>query len=60
MEYQPPLSFIDPLTKLSHNFCVKISPGVDLWRLDFDCEIKAQMPVDIDEKFDLKLLVRFN
>jgi len=40
-EYIPPLSFIDELLKLCPNLCVKISPGTDLNRIRYDCDIEV-------------------
>ncbi len=40
-EYIPPLSFIDELLKLCPNLCVKISPGTDLDRIRYDCDIEV-------------------
>jgi uncharacterized protein YdeI (YjbR/CyaY-like superfamily) len=40
-EYQPPLSFVDQLPKISPNICVKISPGADLNRIKYDCDIEV-------------------
>lgn len=40
-EYIPPLSFVDDLLKLSPNLCVKISPGTDLDRIGYDCDIEV-------------------
>ena len=40
-EYVPPLSFIDELLSLCPNLCVKISPGTDLDRIRYDCDIEV-------------------
>ncbi len=40
-EYIPSLSFIDELLKLCPNLCVKISPGTDLDRIKYDCDIEV-------------------
>ena len=40
-EYAPPLSFVEELQKLSPNICVKISPGTDLDRIKYDCDIEV-------------------
>jgi hypothetical protein len=40
-EYIPQLSFIDELLKLCPNLCVKISPGTDLDRIRYDCDIEV-------------------
>ncbi|MBC8463219.1 hypothetical protein H8D76_02555 [Candidatus Bathyarchaeota archaeon] len=40
-EYVPPLSFIDELLTLCPNLCVKISPGTDLDRIRYDCDIEV-------------------
>ena len=40
-EYQPPLSFVEQLQEISPNICVKISPGADLNRIKYDCDIEV-------------------
>ncbi|MES0325688.1 MAG: hypothetical protein ABUK18_07390 [Candidatus Bathyarchaeia archaeon] len=40
-EYIPRLSFIDELLKMCPNLCVKISPGTDLDRIKYDCDIEV-------------------
>lgn len=40
-EYIPPLDFIHKLLRLSPNLCVKISPGTDIQRIKYDCDIEA-------------------
>jgi len=40
-EYIPPLSFLDELLKLCPHLCVKISPGTDLDRIKYDCDIEV-------------------
>lgn len=40
-EYIPPLSFTKELLKLCPNLCVKISPGTDLDRIKYDCDIEV-------------------
>ena len=40
-DYIPRLSFIDELLSLCPNLCVKISPGTDLDRIKYDCDIEV-------------------
>jgi len=40
-EYTPPLDFVNELLKLCPNLCVKISPGTDLQRIRYDCDIEV-------------------
>lgn len=40
-EYEPPLSILDELKKISPNICVKISPGVYFSRIKYDCDIEV-------------------
>jgi hypothetical protein len=40
-KYIPPLSFIDKLLVLCPNLCVKISPGTNLDRIRYDCDIEV-------------------
>ncbi len=40
-EYQPPLSFVEKLQTISPNICVKISPGTDLDRIKYNCDIEV-------------------
>ncbi|WP_048180195.1 methyltransferase domain-containing protein [Methanosarcina sp. MTP4] len=40
-EYAPPLSFVEKLQAISPNICVKISPGTDLYRIKYDCDIEV-------------------
>ena len=40
-EYEPPLSLVEKLKDFSQNICVKIAPGVDLSRIEYDCDIEV-------------------
>ena len=40
-EYTPPLDFVNELLRLCPNLCVKISPGTDLQRIKYDCDIEV-------------------
>jgi hypothetical protein len=40
-EYDPPLSTIDLLKEICPNICVKISPGVEFDRINFECDIEV-------------------
>jgi hypothetical protein len=40
-KYIPPLSFIDNLLLLCPNLCVQISPGTNLDRIRYDCDIEV-------------------
>jgi hypothetical protein len=40
-EYTPPLSFVEELLKICPNLCVKISPGTDLDRIRYNCDIEV-------------------
>ncbi|MHA2394038.1 MAG: hypothetical protein ACXAEX_19055 [Promethearchaeota archaeon] len=40
-EYEPPISLVERLQNFSENVCVKISPGVDLSRIHYDCDIEV-------------------
>lgn len=40
-EYRPPLSLVGKLQLISPNICVKISPGTDLNRIKYDCDIEV-------------------
>jgi SAM-dependent methyltransferase len=40
-EYTPPLDFVKELLKLCPNLCVKISPGTEIQRIDYDCDIEV-------------------
>ncbi|MHA2121572.1 MAG: hypothetical protein ACW990_10245 [Promethearchaeota archaeon] len=40
-EYDPPLSLVERLQKFTHNICVKISPGVDISHIHYDCDIEV-------------------
>ena len=40
-EYTPPLDFVKELLKLSPNLCVKISPGTEIQRIKYDCDIEV-------------------
>ena len=40
-EYTPPLDFVKELQKLCPNLCVKISPGTDIQRIRYDCDIEV-------------------
>lgn len=40
-EYTPPLDFVIELQKICPNLCVKISPGTDIQRIRYDCDIEV-------------------
>ena len=40
-EYQPPLLFLEKLRLISPNICIKISPGTDLDRIKYNCDIEV-------------------
>ncbi len=40
-EYIPPLTLVEELVKLCPNLCAKISPGTDLDRIKYDCDIEV-------------------
>lgn len=40
-EYIPPLDFVLELLELCTNLCVKISPGTDIQRIKYDCDIEV-------------------
>jgi len=40
-EYHPPLSLVEKLQLISPNICVKISPGTDLNRIKYECDIEV-------------------
>ncbi|MHA2400262.1 MAG: hypothetical protein ACXADU_15415 [Promethearchaeota archaeon] len=40
-EYNPPLSLVERLQEFTPNICVKISPGVDISYIQYDCDIEV-------------------
>ena len=40
-EYEPAISLIERLREFTPNICVKISPGADLSRVKYDCDIEV-------------------
>lgn len=40
-DYTPPLDFVNELIELCPNLCVKISPGTEIQRIRYDCDIEV-------------------
>ncbi|MHA1109508.1 MAG: RsmD family RNA methyltransferase [Promethearchaeota archaeon] len=40
-EYIPPLSLIEQILQINQKICVKISPGVDIYHIPYECDIEV-------------------